>query len=124
VLVLLIALLVVFERFGVNARLLRRPARALATTLFQSKPGLLWAVIADYAIAAIRVSSSNPLANHRLGMHQFTDPDVAVLGIERTDSNGIHYVPNPSANEQIMPGDELILYGPEASLMSVRDEAS
>ena len=123
VLVVLVALFFVLERFGVNALLLRRPARAIARTLFRTKPGSMWMVIADYAIAAIRIAPANPLANHRLGTQSLGGPGVTVLGIKRTDNNGLRYVANPSPNEQIMPGDELILYGPEAALASVRDEA-
>ncbi len=63
------------------------------------------------------------MANHRLGTRSLGGPGVTVLGIKRTDKNGLRYVANPSPNEQIMPGDELILYGPEAALASVRDEA-
>ena len=124
VLALLVALFLLLERFGVNVRLLRRPARAMARTLFRTKPGLMWTVIADHAIAAIRISPANPLANHPLGAEPFKGAGVTVLGIKRADNDGLHYVANPSPNEQIMPGDELILYGPAARLASVRDEAA
>jgi len=83
------------ERFGVNARLLRRPARALARMLFRTTPGLMWTVIADYAIAALRISPANPMANHPLGTRSLGGPGATVLGMKRTDINGLRYVANP-----------------------------
>jgi hypothetical protein len=124
-LALLIALFVLLERFGVNGRLLRPPARVLARTLFRAKPGLMWTVIADHAVAAVRISPSSPMGNRPLGAQPFGDPAVTVLGIKRVGSSGrLHYVANPLPGEEIMPGDELILYGPEAILVSVRDGAA
>jgi len=121
-LALLIALYLFLERVGVNAWLLRPSARAIARILFRTKPGLMWMVIVDHAVAAIRISPTSRLADQPLGAKPFGDPNVTVLGIKRAGNDGLHYMANPSPNEQIMPGDELIIYGSEATLASIKDE--
>ena len=43
-----------------------------------------------------------------------------MLGIHRSEATTVQYVANPSPDEVIRAGDQLVLYGPLKSLASLR----
>lgn len=123
VLVVLLFLFLVLERTGINVRLLTLPGRSVARVMFRAPSATTWTVIGDHAILGIHVSPSNPKAGQPLREQLFADSSITVLGIRRVEERTVRYLAHPSPDEGIVPGDELILYGPMARLALVRDQA-
>lgn len=124
VLVGLIVLFLVLERVGINARILGRPAALMARVVFRAKSGEIWVVVGDHAVASVRISPADRLADRPLGTAPFEHPNVTVLGVSRVEDNAPRYIPHPSPDEMIVAGDELILYGPLSSLTRLTGKAT
>jgi hypothetical protein len=65
-------------------------------------------LIGDYRIVELEVQPDGWLADRRLGETALRDEGVLVLGIKRADGT---YLGAPKGDAEILPGDELILYG-------------
>lgn len=119
VLVTLLALYLVLERTGINVWLLRRPAQ-WAAGLFGASPERVWRVVGDHAILVLPVSSSPLATGQPLSERPFADARISVLGIHRSEPAAVQYIANPTPDEVIRAGDQLVLYGPLKSLGVLR----
>ena len=72
-----------------------------------------------YSIAQIKVKKDSWLANRTLGELQLDKEGVLVLGIYRKVKDKEVYIGAPSSNTKILPGDLVILYGPEEILLNL-----
>ena len=67
----------------------------------------------DYAVAELHVKSGDWLANQQLSQLKLSDEGVLVLGIETADGR---YVGAPRGDVQLGPDDNVLMYGPRATL--------
>jgi hypothetical protein len=65
-------------------------------------------LVGEYRIVELQVQPEGWLANRPLGETKLRDEGILVLGIRRKDGT---YLGAPNGDADILPGDELILYG-------------
>jgi len=70
-----------------------------------------------YSISRIQVKENSWLANKTLRKVELDKEGILVLGIYRKTKNGEIYIGAPTGITKILPGDVLICYGPEDSLL-------
>lgn len=72
-------------------------------------------LVEGYGLVRWIIKDTSSVVGQTLADCQFTQANVLVLGIER----GKTWVPVPSANEQIEPGDKVVVYGPLDALRTL-----
>jgi hypothetical protein len=125
VLIVFLVLFGVLNKYGILARIGRRPARWVATHLFRAHIRSPWIVFGDHAVAGLVVAPSSPLVDRRLDQRPFDDRQVTVLGIQR-DTNGSirHLAAAAHPGEAIRAEDTVISYGATTDLSELRDLAA
>lgn len=73
-------------------------------------------LVGDYAVSELKVHSQDWLAGQKLQDLDLINERVLVLGIEREDG---HYIGGPRSTTSIHPGDSLIVYGRQQSLLDL-----
>jgi hypothetical protein len=71
-------------------------------------------LIEGYGLVRLIVSAQSPLISETLSEQRLPEKNVLVLGIERKNA----WIPVPKADEPILEGDRVIVYGP---LKALRD---
>jgi len=72
-----------------------------------------------YMVSSFKVSEESWLAGKTLRETRLRDEGVVVLGIYRRKDGKLVYVGAPGPETRILPGDELIVYGPEEVIASL-----
>ena len=72
-------------------------------------------VAGGYGIVEWEVFGESRLANVTLRHSGLRDVDILLLGIER----GKEFMPNPRADEVILPGDLLFCFGPPENVAKI-----
>ncbi|CAB49416.1 TrkA C-terminal domain-containing protein [Pyrococcus abyssi] len=125
IVVLLIGIisLYIFFRSKFIERLMRRAIRRILSRLAPSLRIIdysqLLGITKGYSIVQIKVKKRSWLADKTLRELQLDKEGVLVLGIYRNVEGKKVYLGAPHGDTKILPGDELILYGPEQVLMSL-----
>ncbi len=71
-------------------------------------------LIEGYGLVRVIISADSPLISETLSEHRLPEKNVLVLGLERKHT----WIPVPKADEPILEGDRVIIYGP---LKALRD---
>ncbi|MEB3764677.1 MAG: TrkA C-terminal domain-containing protein [Desulfurococcales archaeon] len=72
-----------------------------------------------YMVSSFKVSDESWLAGKTLRETRLRDEGVVVLGIYRRRNGKLVYIGAPGPETRILPGDELIVYGPEEVIASL-----
>lgn len=70
-----------------------------------------------YGISSIEIKKESPVINKSLREAELRRQDITVLAIER--DRGKEIIPNPSAENRILPGDRLICFGKLDSIRKI-----
>ncbi|AEC51184.1 hypothetical protein PNA2_0266 [Pyrococcus sp. NA2] len=98
---------------------IRRALSRLAPSLRIIDYSQLLGITRGYSIAQIKVKRRSWLADKTLRELQLDKEGVLVLGIYREVNGKKVYLGAPHGSTRILPGDEVILYGPESVLASL-----
>ena len=104
-------------------RMMRKIIRRLLNKFFPSLKiydyNQLLGISKGYSIAQIKVKKNSWLANKTLRELQLDKEGVLVLGIYRKVGEREVYLGVPSGNTKILPGDLVVLYGPEEVILNL-----
>nr|WP_148236253.1 TrkA C-terminal domain-containing protein [Pyrococcus yayanosii] len=100
-------------------RVIRKVLGRLAPSLRIYDYSQLLGITRGYSISQIRVKKNSWLANKTLRELELDKEGVLVLGIYRKVNGKEVYIGAPHGNTKIMPGDLVILYGPEDTLLNL-----
>jgi len=123
--VLLIGLLALYLFFRskfierVMRKAIKKGLSRLAPSLRVIDYSQLLGITRGYSIVQIKVKRRSWLADKTLRDLQLDKEGVLVLGIYRKVNGRRVYLGAPHGSTKVLPGDELILYGPEDVLMSL-----
>ncbi len=80
----------------------------------------LLGVAQGYMVSTLKVSPDSWMTGKTLREMRLRDEGIVVLGIYRTTKDGkMVYIGAPRPDTVILPGDELVLYGPEEAIASL-----
>ena len=76
----------------------------------------LLGVARGYVVSTLRVTPDSWLAGKTLREARLREEGIVVLGIYRRVNGKIVYIGAPRPDTRILPGDELVVYGPEEAI--------
>ena len=83
----------------------------------------LLGIARGYIVSTFKVLPGTWLAGKTLREARLRDEGIVVLGIYRRINGRIHYIGAPRPDTRILPGDELVVYGPEEAIASLAKRA-
>ena len=76
----------------------------------------LLGIARGYIVSTIRVGPESWLAGKTIGEAHLREEGIVVLGIYRHLGDRVIYIGAPKPDTKILPGDELVVYGPEEAI--------
>lgn len=119
-----LAILVIIDRFGLSAQIMRLPARFVARHLFRAHIDSPWVVFGDQAVAGLNVVPDSPLVGRTLDRGSWSDHQVDLLGIQRLVDGDRTTTAPPPAGDHVQSGDTLIVFGSAHNVSTLRELAA